>query len=104
MSSSSVAVRRFSWRRSATVKWETPRVGDPRLDSIIEGLEATGWAAEVCDADWRLVWLSSQARALIGDEDSDFGLGQHILESRKLPAWRRVVPLDAQRQWLRLNA
>lgn len=77
---------------------------DPRLDRIIEGLEATGWAAEVCDAEWRLVWVSSQTRALIGQEDeSGLGLGQHILESRKLPAWRRMVSLEAQEQWVREN-
>jgi hypothetical protein len=51
---------------------------DPRLESIIEGLEATGWAAEVCDAEWRLVWVSSQTRALIGQQDdSGLGLGKH---------------------------
>jgi class 3 adenylate cyclase len=77
---------------------------DPRLDRIIEGLEATGWAAEVCDAEWRLVWVSPQTRALIGQEDdSDLGLGQHILESRKLPAWRRMVSPEAQERWVREN-
>lgn len=77
---------------------------DPRLDWIIRGLESTGWAAEVCDADWRLVWVSPQARALIGEnDDSDFGLGRHILESRKLPAWRRMVSIEAQKQWVELN-
>jgi class 3 adenylate cyclase len=77
---------------------------DPRLDSIIEGLEATGWAAEVCDAEWRLVWVSSQTRALIGqDDDSGLGLGKHILESRRMRAWQRMVSIDAQKQWARLN-
>jgi class 3 adenylate cyclase len=77
---------------------------DPRLDSIIEGLEATGWAAEVCDAEWRLVWVSAQMRALIGhDDDGDLGIGDHILASRARPAWERIVSTKAQRQWARLN-
>ncbi|MEA2430064.1 MAG: adenylate cyclase [Thermoleophilaceae bacterium] len=78
--------------------------GDPRLEEVIRGLEATSWAAEVCDADWRLVWVSSQIRALIGQEDdSGLGLGKHVLESRQLPAWERMVSPEAQEQWLRLN-
>jgi class 3 adenylate cyclase len=79
-------------------------VGDPRLDEIIQGLEETGWAAEVCDAEWRLIWVSSQARTLIGQEDdSGLGLGKHILESRRAPAWQRIVSDEAQAQWARLN-
>jgi class 3 adenylate cyclase len=77
---------------------------DPRLDSIIEGLEATGWAAEVCDAEWRLVWVSSQTRALLGQEDdSGLGIGEHILASRQREAYRRMVGKDAQEEWARLN-
>jgi len=77
---------------------------DPRLDEIIEGLEETGWAAEVCDAEWNLIWVSSQARTLIGQEDdSALGIGKHILASRQEPAWQRVVSADAQEHWVRLN-
>jgi class 3 adenylate cyclase len=77
---------------------------DPRLDAIISGLESTGWAAEVCDAEWRLIWVSPQARALIGQEDdSGLGLGKHVVESRQQPAWQRMVGRDAQEQWVRLN-
>jgi class 3 adenylate cyclase len=77
---------------------------DPRLQEVIKGLETTSWAAEVCDADWRLIWVSPQARTLIGQEDdSALGLGSHILESRQLPAWQRMVSVGAQEQWLRLN-
>jgi class 3 adenylate cyclase len=77
---------------------------DPRLESILRGLESTGWAAEVCDADWRLVWVSPEARAIIGEgDDDDFGLGKHVLESRRMPAWQRLVGPEAQEQWLRLN-
>lgn len=77
---------------------------DPRLDEIVRGLEETGWAAEVCDAEWRLIWVSSQARALIGQEDdSSLGIGKHMLESRQEPAWQRMVGIDAQETWARMN-
>ena len=77
---------------------------DPRLDRIIAGLEATGWAAELCDKDWRLVWVSNQARALIAQYDADeLGIGMHMAESRQLPGWRRLVTDDAQRQWIEEN-
>lgn len=77
---------------------------DPRLDRVIEGLEATGWAAEVCDAEWRLVWVSSQMRALIAhDDDRELGIGMHILESRREAAWQRLVSMEAQREWISLN-
>jgi class 3 adenylate cyclase len=77
---------------------------DPRLASIIRGLDSTGWAAEVCDADWRLVWVSPQARALIGQEDdSGLGLGMHVLESRQQPAWQRMVSRDTQEMWIQRN-
>jgi class 3 adenylate cyclase len=77
---------------------------DPRLDGIIEGLEATGWAAELTDADWTLVWVSSQTRALIAQyDDSDLGVGMHMLESRQLPGWLRLVDEGSQRVWIEQN-
>jgi class 3 adenylate cyclase len=79
-------------------------IQDERLEWIVRGLESTGWAAEVCDADWTLIWVSPQTRALIGQEDdSGLGLGEHIIESRKHPAWQRMISLEAQAQWLRMN-
>jgi class 3 adenylate cyclase len=79
-------------------------IREERLEWIVRGLESTGWAAEVCDADWTLVWVSPQTRALIGQEDdSGLGLGEHIIESRKRPAWQRMVSVEAQAQWLRMN-
>ena len=79
-------------------------IQDERLERVVRGLESTGWAAEVCDAEWRLVWVSPQTRALIGDpEEKDLGIGEHILESRKRPAWQRMVSDEAQEQWIRQN-
>jgi class 3 adenylate cyclase len=77
---------------------------DERLDWIVNGLESTGWAAELCDADWRLIWVSPQTRALIGNPDeSELGIGEHVLESRKRGPWQRMVSIEAQKQWIELN-
>jgi class 3 adenylate cyclase len=77
---------------------------DARLDTIVEGLENTGWAAELCDADWQLVWVSSQTRALIAQYDeNELGIGMHMLESRQLPGWIRLVDEDSQRAWIAQN-
>src|SRR3954467_13704291 len=79
-------------------------IRDERLEWVVRGLENTGWAAEVCDADWRLVWVSPQTRALIGNPgESDLGLGEHIIESRRRPAWQRMVSDEAQQDWIRQN-
>jgi len=79
-------------------------IRDERLEWVVRGLDSTGWAAEVCDADWRLIWVSPQTRALIGqDDDSGLGLGEHIIESRRRPAWQRIVSIEAQAQWVRMN-
>src|SRR2546423_15540172 len=79
-------------------------IQDERLEWIVRGLDSTGWAAEVCDADWRLVWVAPQTRALIGSPDeSDIGLGDHIIESRRRPAWQRMVSDEAQQDWIRQN-
>jgi class 3 adenylate cyclase len=79
-------------------------IRDERLEWVIRGLDSTGWASEVCDADWRLVWVSPQTRALIGNPDEgDLGLGEHIIESRRRPAWQRMVSDQAQQDWIRQN-
>jgi class 3 adenylate cyclase len=79
-------------------------IEDPRLRAIADDLEATGWAAELCDADWRVVWASSQSRTLIGQyTDADPGIGKHLLENRQMPGWVRLVTPEAQEQWLATN-
>jgi class 3 adenylate cyclase len=77
---------------------------DPRLGRIVEALEATGWACELLDADWRLVWVSEQSKGLIGEPDDEaLGIGLHTVEARQLPSWRRLLSDDAQLTWLTSN-
>jgi class 3 adenylate cyclase len=71
------------------------------LEALAEALEHTGWAAELCDADWRLVWVSSQLRHLLkARDDGELGLGQPLVESRAAAAWQRVTAERARRNWL----
>jgi class 3 adenylate cyclase len=78
---------------------------DSPLDLIAANLEDTGWAAEVCDADWRLVYATSQLRGIVGNpNDAELGIGRHYLESRALPFWRSILDAKTMQRWLRENA
>lgn len=71
---------------------------------IAAGLEESGWAAELCDADWRLVWMSSQARELLGNpSDEEIGIGEHLLSSRMLAAWHEYVAPESRNDWMEQN-
>lgn len=74
------------------------------LETLAEQLERTGWAAELCDANWRLIWVSSQLRLLLeAADDAEVGLGQHLLHSRASAAWRRVTTEASLRAWVAAN-
>jgi class 3 adenylate cyclase len=74
------------------------------LDEIATNLEATGWAAEVCDAEWRLAYATSQLRGIIGAEgDAEIGIGLHLLESRRLPLWQSILDPETNERWLQEN-
>jgi class 3 adenylate cyclase len=81
---------------------EGARVMDARLVDIARALEATGWAAELYDARWRLVWVSSQLKQLVGEEDDEaLGVGLHLLESRLQDVWSHIVPARGMAAWIR---
>ena len=67
----------------------------PALRQVIDELEQTGFAVEVVDPEWRLVWISSQLREMVGDHDDQaLGIGQHYLVTRDLPVWEDKVLFD----------
>jgi class 3 adenylate cyclase len=80
----------------------TPAELDPRLASAVDQLEATGTAAEVYDAEWRLVHLTSEFRALTGNRPEELGMGRHAVEVRA-HALDGMVPPESARRWLQLN-
>src|SRR3954462_2365087 len=71
---------------------------DPRLHPIAESLEATKWAAEIWDAEWRLAWVSEETKAIVGtDNEEHLGYGKHIVTARWTEPWLSSVS-DATRQ------
>jgi class 3 adenylate cyclase len=76
---------------------------DPRLAGIAEQLETTGGAAEVYDAEWRLVYLTSQFRFFAGGRTlEELGLGRHAVSIRASEL-HGMVPPDVSLRWLRTN-
>lgn len=75
-----------------SVAWSLPE--DPTLAGAARALERRGFAGEVWDANWRLVYLTSEYRMLVsaGLRDAAVGgLGEHIL-SRSMCAVRDAWP------------
>lgn len=65
---------------------------DTHLREVAEQLEATGWAAEILDTNWRLVWLSSGLLDLIGERDpAKLGYGEHLFEHFRRETWTRLM-------------
>ena len=55
---------------------------NPRLAALEETLGRTGWAVELFDAEWRLVWVSSSLRAVLRTADEQqLGIGRHLVEA-----------------------
>lgn len=70
---------------------------DPRLAQVASQLSDTGWAACLCDATWRLVWVSSDLKVLLGEEDeAKIGYGKNILECYTTEAWRKTTTPESQ--------
>jgi class 3 adenylate cyclase len=74
---------------------------DDRLGPLCESLERTGWAAIIHDSDWKLAWVSEEAKLLLGESDPDrLGVGTHILETSQLDPWRRSITDESYETWL----
>lgn len=60
-----------------------------RLDGTIAALRSARMAAQVFDADGRLVWVSDELRTLVDvSRDSDVALGRRGAEIMEHPVWR----------------
>lgn len=76
---------------------------DGRLEDLAARLEEGGLAAYLWDADWRLVWVSSGMRALLGEDDDErLGLGRHMLAVRRTAAWNSELRPGSEgaQRWL----
>jgi class 3 adenylate cyclase len=79
-------------------------VSDPRLSVVIDAIEANGWAAELYDTEWRLLWLSSELLAIVGDEAaSQVRVGEHCVAIRREPPLNGKLTTESALGWLRTN-
>jgi len=86
---------------------ETPQVGegaDERLRDLAEQVDSYGWAAELLDHRWHLVWVSHELLTMHGERDPErFGLGDHVLVSRMRVRERGAITEESGDRWLRTN-
>lgn len=62
---------------------------DAGLLPVASALESTRLAAVICDTQWRLVWVSEELRALLGEQDEGkLGIGKHLVEVCPSPVLR----------------
>ena len=70
-----------------------------RFRDWAEHLEHLRWSAMITDEEWRLTWVSSQLKDFIGAaDDTDLGIGLHIVEAIMKPQWLKTVRADSQVQ------
>lgn len=75
-----------------------------QLDEIAAEFHRARLAAELFDANWNLVWVSDELKALLGEADeSELGYGTHVIEARNNPLWSRIATEEAQIEWSRAN-
>jgi class 3 adenylate cyclase len=81
-----------------------PEPARDRLVEIAQELERTGWAFEIVDPDWRVVWFSEQLKLIVGvQDDQALGLGRHVLETRRLEAWEGLITDDSEDCWAEVH-
>jgi class 3 adenylate cyclase len=69
---------------------------DPPFATVAAGLEADGWAAELWDSEWRLMWVSPELKRILGEEDeAQLGYGEGIFTARLREPWRRSTTPEA---------
>ena len=77
---------------------------DQRLRKLAEQLDSYGWAAELLDEHWHLVWISEEWAAMYGERDPErAGVGEHVFVSRVRARERGVITEESGERWLRTN-
>jgi class 3 adenylate cyclase len=82
----------------------SPIVAGSPLADIAEQLERTRWPAEVCDSEWRLLYVTTGLREVVGVEDDDaLGIGQHVAASRRDSSWEHTLTDEDKHRWALTN-
>ena len=68
---------------------------DPRLAEYARTFAALNWPVMVCDADWRLVWVSEELREFLRADRGNLGIGLHIVEAMLEGAWLSGISPDS---------
>ena len=62
------------------------------LVDLARELERLRWAFDIYDAEWRLVCVSGELKAMLGEHDEErLGYGHHIIEVLRRHAWDRAL-------------
>jgi class 3 adenylate cyclase len=68
------------------------RLVDAALVAVARELERLRWAFDIYDAEWRLVCVSEELKAMLGEHDERrLGYGRHIVEVLRMEAWDRAL-------------
>jgi len=77
---------------------------DERLRALAAQLESYGWAAELLDHRWHLVWASDELLTMYGEREPErIGLGEHVLVSRVRARDGGTITEQSGERWLRTN-
>ena len=77
---------------------------DQRLRELAEQLDSYGWAAELLDHRWHLVWVSEELLKMYGEPQADrTGLGENVFASRVRARDQGVITEESGERWLRTN-
>jgi class 3 adenylate cyclase len=69
----------------------------PELREVAEELDAVACAACIFDSDWDLVWVSTELKVLMGEEDEGkLGYGKHVIEIYSSPTWALLITSESQ--------
>jgi class 3 adenylate cyclase len=69
----------------------------PKLRRIAEELDEVACAGSIFDGSWNLVWVSSELKVLIGEEDEGkLGYGKHVVETYSSPTWALLITTESQ--------
>ncbi|HVL63542.1 MAG TPA: adenylate/guanylate cyclase domain-containing protein [Actinomycetota bacterium] len=67
-------------------------LAEPRLEAWKQQLHALGWSSHIIDANWRLVWVSDEAKQFFDCYDDEIlGVGRHVAEAYTRDVWLRAV-------------
>ena len=70
---------------------------DPRIARWIDEVEPTRWASFILDGDFRLVWVSDELKAFLGEfDEGKLGYGLHVIEALFNGPWAQTISQESQ--------